>query len=295
MIEALPLILISFNRGQYLRKTVTSYLRQTVPLEIFIHDNGSNDLDTLNTLSWLEGIGLKVFRRSAIKHAGELSLVNETVELALRGRVMPYAVSDCDVDISIARFDAFSVYLEILSNHPEFDCVGPMLRIADIPRSYPLFGKVMERHIEQFWGKQPVWISTNAGKVAVLPSRIDTTLAVYQAGLPYERHRSALRVYRPFEALHLDWYVDDKTPSFYRTTSAYGISHWDNASAIEEFRLHPTPETPYFTVEGKLNFQKICQRYAAENPKHLSTVSRRTNSLAQHVKGWRSFIRLSRT
>jgi len=45
--EPIPVIVISFNRGDLLRRVVASYRRQSVPVEIVVHDNGSDDPATL--------------------------------------------------------------------------------------------------------------------------------------------------------------------------------------------------------------------------------------------------------
>jgi hypothetical protein len=264
---AMPVVVISYNRGGYLRRVIAGYLRQERPLQIVIHDNGSDDPETQSTLFELEREGFSVFRHPKINSADDLCLANKTLEVVLNGRVSPYVVTDCDVDLSIARTDAIDIYLELLDLRPDVECVGPMLRIADIPKRYALFGRVMERHIEQFWHRQPEWISTSVGEVAVLTHAIDTTFAVHRAGTPFRRLKSGLRAYQPFEALHLDWYIEPgRAHNAYAATSSPLISHWDNTEAFAEFHGRPTPEQPYFIVEGDIGRLRVLTRYAADNP-----------------------------
>lgn len=141
-------------------------------------------------------------------------------------------VTDCDVDLSVTRPDALRIYLELLDVFEDLECVGPMLTIADIPRSYPLFNRVMEKHIAQFWGRQPEWAKVRAGEIAYLRHRIDTTFAVHRAGSTFRRLKEGIRIYHPFEAKHLDWYVGKQDQSGYRATSSPAISHWDKSERI---------------------------------------------------------------
>ena len=50
----------------------------------------------------------------------------------------------------ILRFDA-----HLLPKHPRAQVVGPMLRIDDIPDTYPLKREVIRRHTEQCWHRRP--------------------------------------------------------------------------------------------------------------------------------------------
>jgi hypothetical protein len=78
-----------------------SYRHQSVQVEIFVHDNGSDDPDTLRALIELEGQGVRVFRRPKIATAEDLNLVNETVIEVFRTRKSgPYIVTDCDIDLA---------------------------------------------------------------------------------------------------------------------------------------------------------------------------------------------------
>jgi hypothetical protein len=266
MVTDLPIIIISFNRGKYLERVVAGYLEQNIPVRIIIHDNGSDDPETLDILRELERHGHTVVRKYKIKDADDLNSVDETVLATLNGKHLPYAVTDCDIDLSVARNDALQIYIELLAKRRDVDCAGPMLRIADIPQSYPLFGRVMQRHIEQFWHRQPEWISTSVGKVALLTDQIDTTFAVHRAGTPFRRLKPGLRVYQPFEALHLDWYVQDHAHGAYRASSSPSISHWDSAHALLEFKGHPIPQEPYFIVAGEMGSLKVAKRHAMAHP-----------------------------
>ena len=246
-----PVFLISFNRGGLLKRSIVGIRRLRRPTEIIVHDNGSTDPGTLAVLDELEMDGIRVFRCPAIASADELNQVNETVQTYFSDWAEPgrYAVSDCDVDLSIADPVTLDVYDELLNKFRRVECVGPMLRIRDIPRNYPLFNRVMNRQVEQFWGHCPTLVETSFGEVAVRESTIDTTFALHRAGEPFRRLKSALRVYEPFEALHLDWHrTNDQGPDIYTVTSNSAISHWNNSAELADHRDAALEHYEYYAV-----------------------------------------------
>jgi hypothetical protein len=186
----------------------------------------------------IENEGVKVLRYKAISSADELEKVNDTVQAFFvdRPHARRYVVSDCDIDMGVADVRAFDLYNELLDEFPQAECVGPMLRIRDIPLAYPLFNRVMNRHIEQFWYKSPSWIETTLGRVAYQEAMFDTTFALHRAGHSFRRFKNGLRVYEPYEALHLDWYVSSDETDAYSQTSSSNISHWNNAEERERYR-----------------------------------------------------------
>jgi len=143
--EPVPVFIISFNRGDWLRRCVAACRKLLPAVDMIIHDNGSDDPSTLRCLELFEAEGIAVVRRGKIRDSAELNQVNDTIARYFTGRApAPYVVTDCDIDISIARPDALGVYNELLDMFPDAPCVGPMIRIRDVPRHYPLFTHVIE-------------------------------------------------------------------------------------------------------------------------------------------------------
>lgn len=262
----MPVFLISFNRGEMLERVIASIKRLARQTDIVVHDNGSTDRATLRVLDKLEAKGTKVVRKSAIASADDLNLVNHTVRDYFAGWAEParYVVSDCDVDLSVADPLALDVYDELLNLFRRAECVGPMLRIRDIPPTYPLYNSVMNRHIEQFWCNQPSIKKTAYGDVAVQEAPIDTTFALHRAGEHFRRLKSGIRVYEPFEALHLDWYRTDG-PNVYTETSNSLISHWDNKDEIAHHRLTPLNYADYLTIKKSQDGSLQLQRQSVSN------------------------------
>jgi glycosyltransferase involved in cell wall biosynthesis len=230
-----PVFIISFNRGDWLRRCVAACRKLATWVDVVIHDNGSDDPSTLRCLDLFEAEGIAVVRRGKIRDSAELNQVNDTIESYFAGHgPAPYVVTDCDIDISGALPDALQVYDELLAMFPDTPCVGPMIRIRDVPRHYPLFAHVMNRHIEQFWHRRPEWVSTKWGQLAIQRAPIDTTFALYRAGEPFFRLREGIRVYEPYEARHLDWYLSEaelrNAPYFY--SSSDQIAHWSNRDEL---------------------------------------------------------------
>lgn len=225
----MPVFLISYNRGEVLKQAVHGLMHMSKPVDIVIHDNGSDDEYTLSVLSEFERSGLKVFKSHKLNHPDELNNVQNSISTYF-GNDIPlsdYAVSDCDIDLSIAAPDAIDVYQELLYINDNVRCCGPMLRIHDIPKEYPLYNHVMNRHIDQFWKKTPRIIDLNGRKVGVQVAAIDTTFAVHRKHEPFTRLKLGLRVYNPYEALHLDWYISN-TENQYHHRSNSNIAHWNN-------------------------------------------------------------------
>jgi glycosyltransferase involved in cell wall biosynthesis len=235
--KTIPIFVISYNRGSTLAAVIDSYLRLSSAIEVIVHDNGSDNPATLESLQELRRAGVTVVNAAKIRDKSELCSVNDTIRRHFHGTpTSDYVVTDCDVDMTIAAPDAVAVYTELLEMFPQAECVGPMLRIRDIPRDYPLFNQAMNRHIKQFWHRRPQWVDTSAGRIAVLHAPIDTTFAVHRAGHDFRRFKQGLRVYLPYEARHLDWYLTDKDYASdpYAQTSSDAISHWRNRSRREQ-------------------------------------------------------------
>jgi glycosyltransferase involved in cell wall biosynthesis len=268
-----PLIVISYNRGAMLRRVIASYRRQTVPVEIVVHDNGSTEPATLEALDELERDGVCVSRRAPISSADELNRVNETVSAVFACREPgPYIVTDCDVDLA-GSIETIATYLRLLNAFPEAECVGPMLRIDDIRKSYPLFGRVMNLHIRQFWRRRPKMTKVDEQEIAYIRASIDTTFAVHRSTHAFRRLKSGIRVYAPFDGRHLDWYPHELADggetkrAAYRRSSSSAISHWGNQAYANEFSSERPKYRSYNVVtrlpSGRL---QLARRRVADNP-----------------------------
>lgn len=207
----LPVFVTSFNRGAKLLRCLDGLRHLTSPTLPVIHDAGSTDPETLEILDGLEADGVLVQRGAAPPAGADLDGVERTIAAFFSDWSEPcrYAVTDCDIDLSVAAPDAIEVYDELLDRHRGVGCVGPLLRIRDVPRSYLLLDRVVNSPVGRAAHRGPTWIETSRGRLAVQECLIDATFAVHRAGEPFRRFAPGLGVYEPYEALHLDWYDDD--------------------------------------------------------------------------------------
>ncbi len=74
-VNPLPIFVISYNRAGALKQAVASYRRQIRPVEIIIHDNGSDDPATLALLDELNEAGVMIYRQPPINSPDDLNLV----------------------------------------------------------------------------------------------------------------------------------------------------------------------------------------------------------------------------
>jgi len=82
--------------------------------------------------------------------------------------------------------------------------------------------------------------ATSRGRLAILQAPIDTTFAIHRGGQPFRRLKKGVRVYHPYEARHLDWYIAPEVSNAYRLASSSNISHWDNEFFIRTFAAAET-------------------------------------------------------
>lgn len=252
-----PIFIISYNRGNYIKQIINGYKEQDRPVDIIIHDNGSDDLITKKILADVEKQGIQVHYKEKIQSADDLVNVSETINDYFYDWSEPqeYIVTDCDIDLSVAQKNTISIYSALLHKFRTIDCVGPMLTIADIPKAYSLRNKALNRHIMQFWHKEPIKLNYNGHEIFYIHAPIDTTFALYRAGSDYQRLRQGLRLYNPFEAKHLDWYIVDESNS-YSQTSSDQISHWNNDQFIKENKDEKLQYASFYIVKNKKNNPK---------------------------------------
>ncbi|MBP6818853.1 MAG: hypothetical protein KBC46_06090 [Ferrovibrio sp.] len=226
-----PIFIISYNRLGVLRRGLASFRRLARPLEIVIHDNGSTYQPLLDYYDQLVAEGVRVLRTGKkATQQDDLNSVADTVAAYFADRAPAnYVVTDPDIELDPAGADMLDLYDAILAASAEVDVVGPMLRMDDIPDSYPLKEEVVSRHWHKFWKHRTRRFPWRGGEVKLVKAVVDTTFALYRAGLPFERLRPAFRSYPPYWARHLDWYIDptemNEDQANYMETAS-GVSYW---------------------------------------------------------------------
>ena len=139
------------------------------------------------------------------------------------GLERPFVVTDPDVIPSEScPHDALDYFADTLSVHPELDKVGFSLRIDDLPAHFAHRDSVIAWE-RQFW--------TNQFKPGFFFAPIDTTFAVYRAGLRHQNGLS-LRAQPPYDAHHTPWYENTLHPSeehrYYVEHADRLVSNWNS-------------------------------------------------------------------
>jgi len=251
-----PIFIISFNRKEHLKSIINSYGKLNRKVEIIIHDNGSDDVEVLKYLKKLESEGVMVFYESKINSPEEINNISRTADAYFKTKkASNYIVTDPDIELINVNKDLLDLYEHLLTNYPETTCVGPMLTIRDIPDDYILKNHVFDLHIKQFWGNKPEEITWKGKSVAIQFCPIDTTFAMYRKNFIFKRLNEGIRVYCPYEAHHLDWYICNKDKnkkeySEYSRKASSNVAHWNSKDYIDKFSKKEREKRKIYYVES---------------------------------------------
>jgi pyruvyltransferase len=193
----LPVFILSYNKADKLLQMISSCQRQDRAVEIAIHDDGSDEPETVAVLNRLERDGVWIHRRSRDDPPEFWQRVNDALVAFFRDWSEPsrYAITRCDVDFSTAGTAALDLYDDLLDRFPRADSVGPA--IPDL-RSEPA-------GVETFVNGRIASAATRMpGAAAIAPWRcivvdggFDLGFAVYRAGKPLLATMKSLQVSDP--------------------------------------------------------------------------------------------------
>lgn len=195
--KEIPIIIISFNQLNYLRKLI-DFLKEKNYSNIVILDNNS----TYKPL-------LEYFE--TIKDSVKLHLLNENYghlvfwknkELFNKYSKGYYVVTDADiVPDEFCPEDFILHFRRILNRNNNITKVGFSLKIDDLPDCNPNKWKIIKWE-EKYWKK----INKNGDYLAEL----DTTFALYRPNYQYAEKGflSAIRTNKPYQVRHGGWYLN---------------------------------------------------------------------------------------
>jgi hypothetical protein len=204
----------TFNRLDTLSRTVASYRNLTTPHELVIVDNGTDDPDALKLLAELERLPevRKVYQLSKIDSMQELTdnynvAVSDQYKTSRRRDW--FAITDADICFDGSSPRSLDAYLKVA--RATGLAVGPHLRVdAGIPRGYPLRHRVLATEARLLYRDSMTWLK----KIPYSVWPIDTTFHLFPAERTFRRLKmTTLRVGPPFDAMHLDWYLDVFNPT----------------------------------------------------------------------------------
>lgn len=234
----IPIYIISYNRLDALKKSIHSYLNHFDYSQINIIDNGSDYKPLVKYYKTLTKKGVKIFYNNKLNHVNDLTdKIAPIIEGDLINRNRPpyYIVTDPDIALKNVDHDFLNVLVEMFEKFKHIEVVGPMLTINDIPKNYPAKNLVIKKHTKQFWMHFPKKIRIKSGKnIYYQEALIDTTFALHKSTQPFRRLKKGIRLYAPYEAKHLDWYITNENIThdqlhFLETTNNK-ISHWLGAN-----------------------------------------------------------------
>lgn len=224
----IPIFIISHDRFTTLKQTIESFKQIKRPYEIVIHDNSSTFpplIEYLKELNKKEDVTVYFSKKNS------LAAVTETVtDFMKKSKSDYYVVTDPDIRLLEIDDDILDVYIHLL-NKFKVTVVGPMLQIDDIPDHYPLKKKAIASHTKQFWRKKPSVTKWKGKSIKYQKAPIDTTFGIYRRSFRFKRLNNGIRVYKPYSAQHLDWYIDPKNmeeDQKYYLKSSSEIGHWSS-------------------------------------------------------------------
>lgn len=195
--KEIPIIIISFNQLEYLKKLI-DYLLSKGFSNVVIIDNNSTYKPLLDYFNEIES-KVKIHRLK--KNYGHL-VFWKRYDLFVKYGNGYYVVTDSDiVPIANCPEDFLMKFQSILLKNKKRMKVGFGLKIDDIPLNNPNRDKVINWE-SRFWKKKV--------SEGVFDADIDTTFALYK---PFyhrknKKFKTALRTDYPFVALHGGWYID---------------------------------------------------------------------------------------
>lgn len=207
---AIPLFVITRDRVTVTKRCIEGY-KKLGDVEIIIQDNNSTYPPMVEYLDKLEKEGIKVFRyKDDSEQFYDISgRVRDTILEWYRSNDSPYyIVTDPDIELENPCPEMIQYYISILKQLPRATVVGPMLRIDDLPEHFKLKEEMVQAHEVQFWGKNREPYCTMFDGIRIQYCPIDTTFGMYRKEFEFKRLNLGFRVYEPYMARHLDWYID---------------------------------------------------------------------------------------
>ena len=229
----IPIFIISSDRLKFLKESIQSYYDCIkTPFEIVIIDFGTSYEPTREFLRHLEYEGKTVYWNDKISYKGSLNLIRPIVQDYFKTHpASNYVVTDPDIALDNVEGDVLEVYAYLLKRFHKISVAGPMLRIDDIPDHYLLKEKLLFNSLESTYLSRKKFTTQYKDKAINFKLiKIDTTFGMRRAGEDFWRCRWGARVFAPYSAKHLEWYLDfenlTEDQEYYMQHASRRISTW---------------------------------------------------------------------
>lgn len=200
----------TFNRLETLERTVRSYKGMKTPHELVIVDNGTDDPKCLKLLERLEKRVKKIYN---LPGCNSMEEATDNFNTAIRDQYKTggewFAISEADICFDGTDPHAFDAYIKLAQKFKT--AVGPHLRVDQgIPAHYPLRSRVLACETWMYYKRK----MKRLDGVYYSKCQIDTTFHLFRKTRKFNRLKmDPLRVGPPYDAMHLDWYLDITNPN----------------------------------------------------------------------------------
>jgi len=232
-VAKIPIFIIVHNQYEFLKRSVESYEKYIkTPIEIIFHNVCSTYFETINYLDEKRNEGYIVYNAVRNHHHTVLDSIKDYIS---KNPNCEYIVmTDPDIELNEVNGDILEFYIHLLNNLKEKPIsIGPMLKIDDLPDEYHHKENVMSRFTTQYWGKPPRNVLFKNNNYRYIPGATDTTFQLFSSKNmpPSFPHGNSIRTYEPYDARHLDWYINPNNLSpcqLYYLNTTTAISHYNN-------------------------------------------------------------------
>lgn len=241
--QMIPIFIITCDRLGILKESIQSYHGCIkTSFEIVICDQGTTFPPTREFFKKLEFNGIKIYRwPEGLNDGKKMNLkrndtkISEDIQNYFETHPESnYVVTDADILLDNVNGDVLDIYAYFLEKLPQIAAVGPMLRIDNIPDCYPLKEELISGKIgrhKRFHSLEVNTIQYKHKTIKYVFAPIHTTFAMYRKGTQWKGYsRRSIRIFAPYSAKHLDWYVNPKKltedQKYYMEHASREIAHW---------------------------------------------------------------------
>lgn len=263
----IPIFIIVHNQYEFLKKAVESYEKYIkTPIEIIFHNVCSTYFETINYLNTKQSEGYIVYYSEVNNHH---TVINSIKDYISKNPDCEYIVmTDADIELNNVNGDILEFYINLLHKLNKLS-VGPMLKIDDIPDEYYNKKVAIYGHTIGFWSKPQKTILFKNKEYKYIECATDTTFQLFSAkNIPKQfPHVNSIRTLEPYDARHLDWYINPNNLSpcqLYYLNNTSNISHWNNKNWKGKYGEHDLKIINNFFI-NKYEYIYYNKSYEKEN------------------------------